>query len=47
VTVDEALAWADYTSGLFELKMFRGGHFYLTARREEIIARIVEVLTLR
>jgi surfactin synthase thioesterase subunit len=47
VTVDEALAWADHTSGLFELIMFRGGHFYLTARREETIARIVEVLTLR
>jgi surfactin synthase thioesterase subunit len=47
VTIDEARAWAEHTTGRFELRMFCGGHFYLTARREETIAQIVEVLTPR
>ena len=47
VTIDEARAWAEHTAGGFELRMFRGGHFYLVARSEETIALIVEVLTRR
>ena len=44
VTIDEARAWAGHTAGGFELVTFPGGHFYLTARPEETIARIAEVL---
>jgi surfactin synthase thioesterase subunit len=30
VTVDEARDWSEHTSGAFELRIFPGGHFYLS-----------------
>jgi surfactin synthase thioesterase subunit len=30
VTADEARRWADHTNGVFDLRMFPGGHFYLS-----------------
>jgi surfactin synthase thioesterase subunit len=47
VTVDDARAWEEHTRGEFELRMFRGGHFYLAEQQEETIAGIVDVLMAR
>jgi surfactin synthase thioesterase subunit len=35
-TMDEARAWARHTTGPFDLRVFSGGHFYLTAHADEI-----------
>ncbi len=40
-TVDEAKAWARHTTGPFDLKVFTGGHFFLTDHADEII-KIIE-----
>jgi surfactin synthase thioesterase subunit len=45
VTLDEARAWAEYTTAGFGLRVFRGGHFYLTARPQETIAQLMDVLS--
>jgi len=45
VTLDEARAWAEHTTAGFGLRVFRGGHFYLTARPQETIAQLVDVLS--
>jgi len=37
VTIDEAGAWAEHTSGRFELRIFPGGHFYLTESAQEVV----------
>jgi surfactin synthase thioesterase subunit len=37
VTEAEAEAWRDHTAGAFELRVFRGGHFYLDSHAEEVI----------
>ncbi|WP_305783687.1 thioesterase II family protein [Symbioplanes lichenis] len=37
VTVDEARAWAQHTTGPAELKVFPGGHFYLVERAAAVI----------
>ncbi|WP_067467633.1 thioesterase II family protein [Actinomadura macra] len=37
VTIDEAGAWAGHTSGAFELRVFRGGHFYLTDHAGDVV----------
>lgn len=40
VTIDEARAWQGHTTGGFEMRTFSGGHFYLTAHQDEIIAML-------
>ncbi|TYB44917.1 thioesterase II family protein [Actinomadura chibensis] len=45
VTLDEARAWRDHTTGAFDLQVFQGGHFYLTARPKETLARLTDVLS--
>jgi len=36
-SLDEANAWAQHTSGSFDLDVFTGGHFFLTAHADAII----------
>ena len=36
-TLEEARAWAQHTSGPFDLQVFTGGHFFLTEHTDEII----------
>jgi surfactin synthase thioesterase subunit len=36
-TVDEAKAWAQQTTGAFDLHVFAGGHFFLTDHADEIV----------
>jgi surfactin synthase thioesterase subunit len=45
VTVDEAQSWATHTTGTFDLRVFAGGHFFLTARQPEVLGVISEQLT--
>ncbi|MQS10796.1 thioesterase [Streptomyces kaniharaensis] len=40
-TVDDASPWAGHTTGGFDLRVFRGGHFYLT----EQAPAVLELLT--
>jgi pyochelin biosynthetic protein PchC len=40
VTAEEAGAWADHTTGPFELRTFPGGHFYLVDHSAEVIRLI-------
>jgi surfactin synthase thioesterase subunit len=40
VTVDEARAWSEHTSGEFELRVFEGDHFYIDKHVPEVIAAI-------
>lgn len=35
-TIDEASAWAEHTTGPFDLRVFSGGHFYLDAHRSAV-----------
>jgi surfactin synthase thioesterase subunit len=35
-TLDEAGAWREHTSGPFDLRVFPGGHFYLTSHAEAV-----------
>ncbi|WP_217143046.1 thioesterase II family protein [Streptomyces sp. AC627_RSS907] len=44
VTLDEASAWADHTTGGFELSAFPGGHFYLADHQREVINLISDEL---
>ncbi|OIK05260.1 thioesterase II family protein [Streptomyces monashensis] len=44
VTVQEALAWREHTSGGFALKVFPGGHFYLSDRIGQVAAAVTEGL---
>lgn len=37
VDLDEAGAWADHTAQSFELKVFSGGHFYLSAQQAAVV----------
>lgn len=37
VTPDEASAWAEHTTGPFELRVFAGGHFYLADHQRQVI----------
>lgn len=37
-TLDEARAWEPHTMGTFSLRVFSGGHFYLTEHAQEVIA---------
>ncbi len=36
-TLEEAGAWAQHTSGTFDLQVFTGGHFFLTDHTDEIM----------
>ncbi|MFF4969888.1 thioesterase II family protein [Streptomyces sp. NPDC001037] len=40
--IDEAAEWNAHTSGPFELRVFPGGHFFLTDLREEVVALVDE-----
>lgn len=40
VTMNEARAWRDHTTGTFHLQSFPGGHFYLNSRVSEIVELI-------
>ncbi|AUS81190.1 thioesterase [Actinoalloteichus sp. AHMU CJ021] len=39
-TSAEAEAWAEHTTGDFEVNTFQGGHFFLTAHQKTILARM-------
>jgi surfactin synthase thioesterase subunit len=43
-TVDEAKAWAEQTTGTFDLHVYPGGHFFLTDHADAIIALITQHL---
>jgi surfactin synthase thioesterase subunit len=40
VDLDEARAWADHTTGPFDLRIFPGDHFYLVGQSAQVIALI-------
>ncbi|MEU1020488.1 alpha/beta fold hydrolase [Streptomyces sp. NPDC005898] len=40
VTVDEATSWADHTNGPFDIKVFKGGHFYINANASAVMDAI-------
>jgi surfactin synthase thioesterase subunit len=44
VTLDEAAAWQEHTSGAFALRVFAGGHFYLDTHRSAVIDEISTTL---
>jgi surfactin synthase thioesterase subunit len=44
VTPAEAERWREHTSGTFELKTFRGGHFYLNVHHAEVNRLLAESL---
>ncbi len=44
VTSEEAKAWAEHTTGPFDLRTFPGGHFYLADRAQEVIRMLAEDL---
>jgi pyochelin biosynthetic protein PchC len=44
VTPDEAQAWAEHTSGRFDLRTFPGGHFYLNEHATAVMDAIAEVV---
>ncbi|GAA5701428.1 oleoyl-ACP hydrolase [Streptomyces avermitilis] len=43
VSLDEAQAWADHTTGHFELRSHPGGHFYLNDQAPRVIEEIARV----
>lgn len=45
VTADEAKAWAEHTTGSFELRVFPGGHFYLVDQAPQVIKLLSDDLT--
>jgi surfactin synthase thioesterase subunit len=44
VTIDEAQAWDQHTTGDFELQTFSGGHFYLASHQAAVINLISDHL---
>jgi pyochelin biosynthetic protein PchC len=44
VSVEEAQAWKEHTSGDFELQVFTGGHFYLSGHQAAVINLISDHL---
>ncbi|POX59636.1 thioesterase [Streptomyces sp. Ru62] len=44
VTPEEARRWDEETDGPFEMHVYPGGHFYLTARQQDVAARIEATL---
>ncbi|HEV2636711.1 MAG TPA: alpha/beta fold hydrolase [Actinocrinis sp.] len=45
VTPDEAAAWERFTTGPFDLRVFRGGHFYLEEHSADLIDLVRTELT--
>lgn len=45
VTLDEAKAWADHTTGPFDLRVYPGGHFYIIEQGPQLIQLISDDLT--
>lgn len=43
-TVAEADAWRHHTTGAFDIRVFQGGHFYLSSRAPEVIAVVADGL---
>ncbi|HEY3142688.1 MAG TPA: alpha/beta fold hydrolase [Acidimicrobiales bacterium] len=44
-TEAEAAAWRTHTTGAFDLRTFRGGHFYLAGHLPELVALLSDKLT--
>ncbi|MFI9804302.1 thioesterase II family protein [Streptomyces sp. NPDC052301] len=44
VTAEEAAAWAEATTARYEAAVFTGGHFYLEAQRDRVLARVLEAV---
>jgi pyochelin biosynthesis protein PchC len=44
-TIEEARAWADYSTAGADVRIFPGGHFYLEAHQEEVARVIAQRLT--
>jgi surfactin synthase thioesterase subunit len=44
VTLDEAGAWREHTTGPFDLNVFNGGHFFITAHQHEVLTIIARQL---
>ncbi|WP_432106453.1 thioesterase II family protein [Streptomyces sp. AA1529] len=44
VRLEEAAAWRGHTTGAFDLKVFPGGHFFLTDHEPEIAALLTDTL---
>ncbi|MFI7703539.1 thioesterase II family protein [Nonomuraea sp. NPDC049480] len=42
VSLNEARRWKDHTSGLFDMHVFRGGHFYLNSHAAGVMRKITE-----
>jgi pyochelin biosynthesis protein PchC len=40
VTLDEAKAWSEHTEGAFDLKVYEGGHFFVSTHAAEIMGEI-------
>ncbi|GAA3291309.1 hypothetical protein GCM10020295_07810 [Streptomyces cinereospinus] len=47
VTVAEAEAWREHTTGPFDLRVFPGGHFYLNQHAGDVVALIRQWMTAR
>ncbi|MFI6053459.1 thioesterase II family protein [Streptomyces violascens] len=47
VSVDDAAAWADHTTGPFDLHVFPGGHFYLNNQLGDVAAVFKQHVTAR
>jgi surfactin synthase thioesterase subunit/DNA-binding MarR family transcriptional regulator len=45
VTVEEATAWRERTSGHFELQIYPGGHFYLNEHVDRLLQSIEQVIS--
>jgi surfactin synthase thioesterase subunit len=39
-TLAEAESWRDHTDGAFRMRVFSGGHFFLTGHLNEVYAEI-------
>lgn len=44
VNLDQLRGWREYTTGAFRVKQYRGGHFYLSEVRDELLADISRIL---
>ncbi|MER5585454.1 alpha/beta fold hydrolase [Streptomyces asoensis] len=44
VSLDEAEAWAEHTTGTSETKVFRGGHFFLVDHMAEVVGLVARRL---
>ncbi|WP_017596332.1 thioesterase II family protein [Nocardiopsis potens] len=44
VSIDEARAWEEHTTGGFDLHVFPGGHFYLADRQAEVLKLVADRL---